>query len=57
MFLTLSKRTVTQTVGIPMWIINLIMAIGFAVAALALLLKCLRCTVFFVRTGDDGGAR
>ena len=56
-FLTLSKRTVTQTVGIPMWIINLIMAIGFAVAALALLLKCLRCTVFFVRTGDDGGAR
>lgn len=56
-FLTLSKRTVTQTVGIPMWIINLIMAIGFAVAALALLLKCLRCAVFFTRTGDDGSAK
>ena len=50
---TMAKRTVTQTVGIPMWVINLIMAIGFAVATLALLLKCLRCAVFFAGAGSE----
>lgn len=52
---TLAKGTATTTVGIPMWIVNTIMTLGFVVATLALLLKAFRCAVFMKTYNKEGG--
>ena len=48
---TLDKATKTSTVGIPMWCVNAVMAVGFFAAMLALLLKALRCAAYLVYRG------
>ena len=59
-FHTLKKSTFTSTVGIPWWLINTIMAIGFITGALALFLKAARA-IYFLAFGkkiqETGGDR
>jgi len=47
-FVSLEKATTTQTIMLPMWIINTIMCIGFFFGTLALALKAARAVAFLI---------
>lgn len=62
-FTTFRKATTTQVILLPLWIVNLVMCIGFAFATVALLLKAARGGAYLVwgeklkEAQNEGGAK
>ncbi len=53
--ITFAKATSTSTLHIPFWVINLIMAVGYLAATLALALKASRCVAYIAAGEETGG--